>query len=131
VGLGYIIFAWGMGLDDGSSKNFLWLVFIYFSLSWAELFIIPVGLSMVTKMSVPKIVGMVMGTWFLFMAVGNYMAGWISSLMGAGGHGIESGKLDMTATMDVYNMIGIVSVGVGIFIFTVTPFLKKRMHGIK
>lgn len=77
VGLGYIIFAWGMGLDDGSSKNFLWLVFIYFSLSWAELFIIPVGLSMVTKMSVPKIVGMVMGTWFLFMAVGNYMAGWI------------------------------------------------------
>lgn len=130
IGLGYIIFAWGVSLDQSAAKSFIWLVFIYFSLSWAELFIIPVGLSMVTKMSVARIVGMVMGTWFLFMAVGNYMAGWISSLMGGGGHGIESAQLDMAVTMDVYTTIGYVSVCVGIFIFLMTPLLKKGMHGI-
>lgn len=130
IGAGYIIFAKGLAIENVNGKNFLWLVFIYFSLSWAELFIIPVGLSMITKISVARIVGMMMGTWFLFMAVGNYMAGWISSLMGVDGHGV-SAELDMTATMDVYTTIGMVSVGVGLFIIILAPFLKKGMHGIR
>ena len=130
IGAGYIVFAWAMGTDNSTSKNFIWLVFIYFTLSLAELFIIPVGLSMVTKMSVARIAGMMMGTWFLFMAVGNYMAGWISSLMGAGEHGGTSAAMDMAATMDVYRVIGFVSIGVGIFIFLMTPLLKKGMHNI-
>lgn len=130
IGAGYIIFAKGLAIDNANGKNFLWLVFIYFSLSWAELFIIPVGLSMITKISVARIVGMMMGTWFLFMAVGNYMAGWISSLMGVEGHGV-SAELDMAATMDVYTTIGMVSVGVGLFIIVLSPFLKKGMHGIR
>ncbi len=130
IGAGYMIFAGALAADNSSAKSFLWLVFIYFSLSWAELFIIPVGLSMITKMSVARIVGMMMGTWFLFMAVGNYMAGWISSLMGVGGHGEAGAQLDMAATMDVYSTIGMVSIGVGLFIFLMTPLLKKGMHGI-
>ena len=130
IGLGYIVFAWGMGLDDSTSKSFLWLIFIYFMLTLAELFLSPVGLSMVTKLSVPKIVGMMMGTWFLFTALGNNVAGWISSLMGSGGHGSTSGQLDMAATMEVYSIIGYSSVGVGVFILILTPLLKKGMHGV-
>ena len=130
IGLGYIVFAWGMGLDDSTSKSFLWLIFIYFMLTLAELFLSPVGLSMVTKLSVPKIVGMMMGTWFLFTALGNNVAGWISSLMGSGGYGSTSGQLDMIATMEVYSIIGYSSVGVGVFILILTPLLKKGMHGV-
>mgnify|MGYP000035306201 CR=1 FL=1 len=130
IGAGYIIFAWGMGLDDSTSKSFLWLIFIYFMLTLAELFLSPVGLSMVTKLSVPKIVGMMMGTWFLFTALGNNVAGWISSLMGSAEPDVASGTLDMTATMDLYTAIGLVSAGVGIFILMLTPILRKGMHGI-
>lgn len=130
IGLGYIIFAWGMGLDNSTSKNIIWLVVIYFSLTLSELLLSPVGLSMVTKLSVTKIVGMVMGTWFLFSALGNYVAGWISSLTGSAEHGVDSAKLDIVATMDVYSTIGYISIGVGVFIFILTPLLKKGMHGV-
>ncbi len=130
IGAGYIVFAWGMGLDDSTSKSFLWLIFIYFMLTLAELFLSPVGLSMVTKLSVPKIVGMMMGTWFLFTALGNNVAGWISSLMGSSEHGAAAGTLDMAATMELYYIIGYVSAGVGVFIFLLTPLLKKWMHGV-
>ncbi|HRW28542.1 MAG TPA: peptide MFS transporter [Emcibacteraceae bacterium] len=130
IGAGYVIFAWGMGLDDSTSKSFLWLIFIYFMLTLAELFLSPVGLSMVTKLSVPKIVGMMMGTWFLFTALGNNVAGWISSLMGSEEVGAVSGTLDMTSTMDLYYLIGYVSAGVGIFILILTPPLRKGMHGV-
>ncbi|WCL55044.1 peptide MFS transporter [Gimibacter soli] len=130
IGLGYVVFAWGMGLDDSTEKSFLWMVFIYLSLTLAELCLSPVGLSMVTKLSAPRIVGMVMGTWFLFTAMGNYAAGWISSLAGAAEHGADAGLLDMTATMDVYTTIGLIAIGVGAFIFVMTPLLKKGMHGV-
>lgn len=129
IGLGYIVFAWGMGVDEGSSKSFLWLILIYLSLTLAELCLSPVGLSMVTKLSVPSIVGMMMGTWFLFTALGNYVAGWISSLTGSDAHGAEAGALDLAATMSVYNKIGLISIGVGVLILVLTPILNKGMHG--
>lgn len=130
IGLGYVVFAWGMSLDDSTSKSFIWLVFIYLSLTLAELCLSPVGLSMVTKLSVVQIVGMMMGTWFLFTALGNNLAGVISALTGSGGHGASSGALDIAATISVYNTIGLVSVGVGVFILVLTPLLRKGMHGV-
>lgn len=129
IGLGYIVFSWGLTLDEGTSKSFFWLILIYLALTLAELCLSPVGLSMVTKLSVPQIVGMMMGTWFLFTALGNYVAGWISSLTGAEGHGVEAGQLDMAALTGVYTQIGFISIGVGVFILVLTPLLNKGMHG--
>jgi len=130
IGLGYVVFSWGMSMDDSTNKSFIWLVFIYLSLTVAELCLSPVGLSMVTKLSVSKIVGMLMGTWFLFSALGNYVAGWISSLTGSGGYGADSGALDIAATMEVYTTIGYISVGVGVVLLALTPLMRKYMHGV-
>jgi POT family proton-dependent oligopeptide transporter len=73
---------------------------------------------------------MLMGTWFLFSAMGNYVAGWISSLTGSSEQGANSGALDIVATISVYQTIGLVSIAVGVFIFVLTPMLKRRMHGV-
>ncbi|MDB2410244.1 peptide MFS transporter [Pseudomonadales bacterium] len=130
IGLGYVIFSWGLSLGSGNGRNFLWLVLIYLFLTLAELCLSPVGLSMVTKLSTTRIVGMLMGTWFLFSAMGNYVAGWISSLTGSTAKGATNGALDVVATISVYQTIGLVSIAVGLFIFALTPLLKRRMHGV-
>lgn len=130
IGLGYVIFSWGLSLGSGNGRNFLWLVLIYLFLTLAELCLSPVGLSMVTKLSTTRIVGMLMGTWFLFSAMGNYVAGWISSLTGSSAKGATNGALDVVATISVYQTIGLVSIAVGLFIFALTPLLKRRMHGV-
>ncbi len=129
IGAGYLIFAWGMTLDDGTDKSFIWMVQIYFFLTAAELCISPVGLSMVTKLSPARIVGMTMGAFFLFIAIGNYKAGWLSSLMGVGGHS-SGGALDMAKTNDLFITAGAVSVGMGILLLLLTPWLRKKMHGV-
>ena len=130
IGLGYVIFSWGLSLGSGNGRNFLWLVLIYLFFTLAELCLSPVGLSMVTKLSTTRIVGMLMGTWFLFSAMGNYVAGWISSLTGSSAPGATNGALDIMATISVYQTIGLVSIAVGVFIFLLTPLLKRRMHGV-
>ena len=130
IGIGYVVFAWGVGLTDSTEKSIMWMVLIYFFLTIAELCLSPVGLSMVTKLSVARLVGMMMGTWFLFTALGNNVAGVISGWTGSGGHGAEAGLLDVGAVISVYTNIGLLAIGVGILIFVLTPILKKRMHGI-
>jgi POT family proton-dependent oligopeptide transporter len=129
IGAGYLIFAWGMELEDGPGKSFLWMVEIYFFLTAAELCLSPVGLSMVTKLSPARIVGMTMGTFFLFIAIGNYKAGWLSSLMGVSGHA-SGGALDMEKTNQLFIMVGGLSVGMGVLLLLLTPLLRKWMHGV-
>jgi POT family proton-dependent oligopeptide transporter len=60
-----------------------WLVAAYFVSELGELCLSPVGLSVVTKLSPVRIVGLMMGVWFLSNALGNKIAGWAAGFMGA------------------------------------------------
>src|SRR4029079_5681047 len=53
-----------------------WLVGSYFVSEIGELCVSPIGLSAVTKLSPARIVGLMMGVWFLSNAFGNKLAGW-------------------------------------------------------
>jgi len=53
-----------------------WLIVSYMVSEFGELCLSPVGLSAVTKLAPVKIVGMMMGVWFLSNAFGNKLAGW-------------------------------------------------------
>ncbi len=58
----------------------LWLVGAYFLQVVGELCLSPVGNSAVTKLAPPRIVGMMMGVWFLSIGAGNKLAGWVAGL---------------------------------------------------
>ena len=53
-----------------------WLIVSYMLSEFGELCLSPVGLSAVTKLAPVKIVGVMMGVWFLSNAFGNKLAGW-------------------------------------------------------
>jgi len=61
----------------------MWLVVAYFLSEIGELAVSPVGLSAVTKLSPPRIVGLMMGCWFLGAAFGNKLAGWAAGFIGS------------------------------------------------
>jgi POT family proton-dependent oligopeptide transporter len=71
----------------GTRVSASWLVWSYFFQTLGELFLSPVGLSSMTKLSPRKYVGQMMGIWFLATAVGNLIAGL------AGGH-VDPNKLE-------------------------------------
>ncbi len=54
-----------------------WLITAYFTLTIAELHLSPMGLSFVSKVSPPKMKGLMMGGWFGATAVGNYLSGFV------------------------------------------------------
>ncbi|MCB1052608.1 MAG: peptide MFS transporter [Acidobacteria bacterium] len=52
-----------------------WLIITYFLHTVGELCLSPVGLSTITKLAPPRIVGQMMGSWFTATAIGNLIAG--------------------------------------------------------
>jgi dipeptide/tripeptide permease len=66
---------------DGASKmSAMWIIVFYAVITFGELCLSPMGLSLVTKLAPKRLVGLMMGGWFLSTSIGNKMSGFISGL---------------------------------------------------
>jgi POT family proton-dependent oligopeptide transporter len=111
LGLGFLVTLLGLTFAEGFQVPLLTLVFLYLLHTTGELFLSPIGLSMVTKLAPPKISGTAMGGWFLSFAIGNFLGGQIATLTGT--HGDDNGpELEFpmsTTVMDAANDVNTIS----------------------
>jgi proton-dependent oligopeptide transporter, POT family len=89
---GIMTVAARMGGDTGR-VNVAWLVSTYAVITFAELCLSPMGLSLVSKLAPPRMQGMLMGTWFAATATGSYLAGLIGGFWNVMSHGMYFGIL--------------------------------------
>src|SRR5690606_4581537 len=118
---------------DGFKVGLLWLAGLYLIHSMAELCISPVGLSMITKLSIARIVGLMMGTWFLSISVAQYVAGIVAqfaSVETVGGQ-VTNFKVSLDTYVAVFWNIGLIAAGIGLGLLLLSPFIKKWMHGVQ
>jgi POT family proton-dependent oligopeptide transporter len=82
VGLSFLLLmpAASIAQSNNIRVSPMWLVGVYFLHTVGELCLSPVGLSMVTKLAPPRIVGLMMGVWFLSIALGNKLGGFIAGM---------------------------------------------------
>jgi proton-dependent oligopeptide transporter, POT family len=131
LGLGFYCIVLGKNFAVDGKIPFAFYVLGYFFMSTAELCISPIGLSAITKLSPPKMVGLMMGMWFLASSYGQYLAGLIGSIMAIPSEA-ETGK-PMTAIVslpiytNVYFKIGVVAALSGLLLLIISPWLKKMM----
>ncbi|MEZ4386796.1 MAG: peptide MFS transporter [Candidatus Krumholzibacteriia bacterium] len=77
-----LIMSWSakVGGNGAIKVSVMWLVIYYLVITFGELCLSPMGLSLVTKLAPKRYVGLMMGGWFLSTAVGNKLSGFISGL---------------------------------------------------
>lgn len=100
LGLGFLVTLVGLSMESQFQVPILTLVFLYLLHTTGELFISPIGLSMVTKLAPKNIAGTAMGGWFLSFAIANFLGGQIAALTGAEGHGEEDDSKKSAFNMD-------------------------------
>ena len=134
VGAGFLFLVWGAQFTGEDFKVGLWwLAGLYLIHSIAELCISPVGLSMITKLSIARIVGLMMGVWFLSIAVAQYVAGvvaQVASVETVGGQ-VTNLKVSLDTYVGVFQTIGLIAVGIGVLLLVLAWPLKQLMHGVK
>ena len=110
-----------------------WLAGLYLIHSLAELCISPVGLSMITKLSIARIVGLMMGVWFLSISVAQYVAGVVAqfaSVETVGGQ-VTNYKVSLDTYTATFTTIAWIAIAAGVVLFLLSWPLKKWMHGVK
>ena len=77
-----LVMAFGayLGQDGAIKTSMMWLVMYYLIITCGELCLSPMGLSLVTKLAPKRLVGLMMGGWFLSTSIGNKLAGFISGI---------------------------------------------------
>ena len=124
LGLGFVVMmlAAKLILASGGKVAPTWLLMTYLVHTFGELCLSPVGLSNVTKLSPPRYVGQMMGTWFLGAAVGNLFAGLI------GGH---VGSSDASSMPGQFLQMAFIGGGAGVLMLVATPWIKKLMGDVR
>jgi proton-dependent oligopeptide transporter, POT family len=121
LGLGFLVFWFAAKEAEAGSKASLWYLMLSILLfTTGELCLSPVGLSMVTKLSPGRLVGVFMGVWFLSSAVANVIS---SEIVGT--------RIKEMGFAQVFLFIGALIIGSSVLLFILTPVLKRLMHGVK
>jgi POT family proton-dependent oligopeptide transporter len=135
MGASFIMLAWATATQANELFKiaFFWLGLTYVLHTIAELMISPIGLSMITKLSAPRVVGLMMGVWFLSSSLAHALGGIVAKMTATdtvGGVVVDPGAA-LATYGTVYNLFGWIAVGVGVILLLASPVLKKMMAGVK
>jgi len=134
VGAGFLLLTWASANQAGVDFRvpLLFLFLTYFLHTMGELCLSPVGLSMITKLSVDRVVGLMMGVWFLSSSVAHIAAGFIAQATSTDTVAgvVTSPELALQTYGSIFGTIGWTGVVVGVVLLVLSPLLKKGMAGI-
>ncbi len=116
AGIAFVVIAFASTLTGNGRVSPMWLVGVYFLQTIGELCLSPVGLSTVTKMAPARMVGLMMGVWFLSISIGSYIAGLATRLFEGN---------DPTVLTRAFAIFAGITLLAAIVLAVLTPFIKK------
>jgi POT family proton-dependent oligopeptide transporter len=134
VGLGFLVVVWGVNaglVNEAFRTPIFMLLFLYLLHTTGELFLSPVGLSQITKLSVASIVSFMMAVWFLSSSIAHMIAGRIAAAAGTetvGGQVLDP-RAALNSSIESFNMLGWWGVGIGAAFIAGSFFIKHWAHG--
>jgi POT family proton-dependent oligopeptide transporter len=126
LGFGFAILSYGsLAIPNGAetaSISMAFLIFAYLFHTLGELTLSPVGLSYVSKLTPPHLIGIIFGVWFGASAVANYLGGMTASFIGD-----ISKEVGLSGFFLIFTLIPI---SAGLILILLSGFIKRKMHGI-
>ncbi len=120
---GFAVIAWAATyVVHGDKVLPTWLIIMYLLHTFGELCVSPVGLSSVTKLAPKRLVGQMMGIWFLATALGNLIAGQIAG-------SFDPTKVDKLPAG--FFQIVLTAGATGVVVLLLARPIKKLMSGVK
>ena len=122
VGLSFLMLVPAASMaqsGDGIRVSPWWLIAALFVTEFGELCVSPVGLSLVTKLSPVRLVGLMMGVWFLSNSAGNKLAGW------------SAGFFSTVPLTQIFSTVATVTIVAGAVMFLLVRPMRGMMGNIR
>jgi POT family proton-dependent oligopeptide transporter len=117
LGLSFIVMVVGARMVGDGKGSWFWPVFCTLALTVGELYLSPIGLSLVTKVSPARIVSMMMGMWFLSSFLGNLLSGYIGVLF----------EQKILGAEQFFLLLTVLGVGTGLAIWAFSRPLRRAI----
>jgi POT family proton-dependent oligopeptide transporter len=118
-------FANELGITSLDLFTFGWFV-----ITFGELCLSPIGMSIMTKLSPQKLQAVMMGMWFLASAYGQYFAGILGANIAQASE--NSSNLEkLIIYTDGYKQLAIYALVAGLLLILIAPLVKKLMQEVK
>jgi POT family proton-dependent oligopeptide transporter len=128
---GFYIFYYTKFFSDANGVTSLNLfTFGWFIITFGELCLSPIGMSVMTKLSPHKTQAVLMGMWFLASAYGQYFAGLLGANIAEASENASNFE-KLTVYADGYKQLAIYAFVAGIILIAISPLVKKLMGGVK
>jgi POT family proton-dependent oligopeptide transporter len=126
LGSGFAVLAYGSASIPSGAKSaqisMMYLALAYLLHTMGELCVSPVGLSYISKLAPARLLGLMFGVWFLNSGIANFLAGKTGSYID---------DISATYSMSTFFLIfTIIPAAAGIVLMLLTPWMKKKMHGV-
>lgn len=133
LGIGFLMVYLGSMFAKDYLMPLVTLVLLYLFHTTGELFISPIGLSMVTKLAPKNMAGTMMGAWFLSWSAANYLASILAKLTGSEGGSAMDVPISETyhTYLNVFSKTGLITISIGLLLLLLSKPINKLMHGIK
>jgi len=117
----------------GQMASVWWLVLAYFVLEVGEMCLSPVGLSAVTQLAMPRVMSLMMGTWFLATAFSETLAALFGKLAAID---VPEGEVMNIAEAaaryeHLFWLLMWIGLGCAVVALLASPLLKRMMHGVR
>ena len=116
AGIAFVVIAFAATLAGSGRVSPMWLVLVYFLQTIGELCLSPVGLSTTTKLSPGRMVGLMLGVWFLSISIGSYIAGLATGLFAGN---------DNSALTRGFGIFAGITLVAAIILAVLTPLIKR------
>jgi POT family proton-dependent oligopeptide transporter len=118
LGVGMLIIALASSFIGGGKVSPWWLVAVYFIHTVGELCLSPVGLSTVSKLAPARMVGLMMGVWFLSVSLGNKFAGWVAGFY----------QDDASTLFRLYGTLGLIVLAGAALLGVMSPYIRRLVE---
>src|SRR5262245_28410689 len=120
VGLGFLAVAIAARLyqQDKVLVSPMWLVACYFFHTLGELSLSPVGMSTVSKLAPPRVLGLMMGVWYLSISLGNFIGGRVA------------GQFEKFPLPQLFGAVFLTTTASAVVLALLVPRIRKLMSGV-
>ncbi len=116
LGISFVVMIMAaQSLQMGEKANLMWLVSNTLILSIGELYLSPIGLSLVTKIAPTRLISTLMGVWYMSSAFGNYLSGYIGQFY------------SILSKEGFFTLLAALGIGAGLIFFAANVPLKKAI----
>lgn len=136
LGLAFLaMVAASLKSEDGGLAGPHWLLITYVVVTWGELCLSPVGLSVVTKLSPRRLQSLMMGLWFFSLGLANLTAGLVARFSTKFIEQEDGTPATLDFVMEglpgFFLMLVVFPVGAGLVVALISPVLRRMMGDVK